>query len=361
MRITHVYKDYFPVCGGIENHIKVLAEHQAAAGHAVTVLAAGDGRRKHRETLNGVEVIKVPRLATLRSMPIAPAMIRTLRHTQGDLIHVHSPFPLGEAATLCMRGQTPIVATHHSDVVKQKLLLRVYAPIYRRFLKRVDRIIPTSPRYEATSPWLKDRGDQCRVVPLGIDADLFQPAHHAPPPEPLTLLFTGRSRYYKGVNDLITALAGLPSVRALIAGDGPEHAAWVRQSAQLGLSDRIDFLGHVPDEELPSLYHRAHCFVLPANCRAEAFGTVLLEAMASGLPCIATELGTGTSWVVEDGVTGLIIPSRSPDALRDAILKLKNERRLLDAYGLAARQRVEKHFTMDHMVAGVQAVYDELT
>ena len=121
----------------------------------------------------------------------------------------------------------------------------------------------------------------------------------------------------------------------------------------------MTFAGEVPDEDLPGCYHAADIFVLPANARAEAFGIVLLEAMASGLPCITTEVGTGTSWVVQDGVTGLVVPPRDPQALAGAIQALLDDPQRRAAMGHAARARVEAEFTLERMIARVQAVYEK--
>jgi len=126
----------------------------------------------------------------------------------------------------------------------------------------------------------------------------------------------------------------------------------------LGIADHVHFLGEVDDTDLPALYHQAHLFVLPANARAEAFGTVLLEALASALPCITTEVGTGTSWVVQDGITGLVVPSLAPQALAEAIRRLLDDHQRRAAMGRAARARVEAEFTLEQMVARVQAVYE---
>ena len=128
---------------------------------------------------------------------------------------------------------------------------------------------------------------------------------------------------------------------------------------ELQITDRVEFLGEVDDEELPGIYRQAHLFVLPANARAEAFGTVLLEAMASGLPCVTTEVGTGTSWVVQDGVTGRVVPPHDPEALAKAIESLRDRSVRLEM-GKAARERVERLFTQERMIRDVEAVYEGL-
>jgi glycosyltransferase involved in cell wall biosynthesis len=356
--IVHIYKDYYPVLGGIENHVRVLAEAQAAAGHSVTVLACALGRRTTVEERQGVRVVKAGRLATVASMPISLSQPAALARLEADIAHIQSPYPLGEAANWILGKARATVITHQSDVVRQRLLLRLYAPVLRRILRACDLIIATSGRYVETSPWLRPVADSCRVVPLGVDLTRFTPAAR-PPPGPVTALFVGRLRYYKGLDTLLEALARLPEVCVEIVGDGPMRAELERQAEELGVAGRTRFVGEAGDEELPSVYRRAHLFVLPANARAEAFGSVLLEAMASGLPCVTTEVGTGTSWVVQDGLTGVVVPPRNPAALADAIRSLAADPRRRAAMGEAGRRRVEQDFTTARMIEGVEAVYAE--
>jgi rhamnosyl/mannosyltransferase len=145
--------------------------------------------------------------------------------------------------------------------------------------------------------------------------------------------------------------------RLLVGGDGPMRKKWEDLAQELALGERVQFLGDVPDGDLPGLYRSADIFVLPANARAEAFGTVLLEAMAAGLPCVTTELGTGTSFVVQEGITGLVVPPRSPAALVEAIRRLLEDGSLRSAMGEAGRRRVLAEFTPGLLFQRVEAVY----
>ncbi len=360
MRILHIYKDYFPVLGGIENYVKVLAEAQAAAGHEVTVSVCAPGLRGDRLRRNGVWVMRSGRWATVASMPISVGQPLAIAARQADLIHIHSPYPLGEVSAWLFRRRTPTVITHHSDVVRQRRWLRLYGPLLRRVLHRADLIIATSPPYIESSPWLRPVRDKCRVVPLGVDARRFVPPAH-PYDGPPTLLFVGRLRYYKGLDTLLRAMTHLPTdLRLDVVGIGPMADAWHRLAVDLGIAGRVRFLGEVDDAALPERYHRAHLFVLPSNARSEAFGVVLLEAMASGLPCLSTELGTGTSWIVEDGRTGRVVPPRNPEAMATAIAELLADRERLAEMGRAARARVEAEFTLERMIDGVEQIYQEV-
>jgi len=373
MRILHVYKDYTPVLGGIENHVRLLAEGQVRRSHRVTVLVtnpAPRGWRTHEETINGVRVVRAGRLATVASTPLSLSLFREVRRLSCDVIHLHFPYPVGEVAQWLFGPRTARrVLTYHSDVVRQKILLRLYAPLMRRVLAGVDVILATSRPYAESSPVLRRFWNRVRVVPLGIETARFCTAppertaawrtRLAPEGEPL-LLFVGRLRYYKGLDVLLQAMPLVPRARLVVAGDGPMRANWQRLANHLALSERVVFLGDVPDEELPALYHAADLFVLPATARSEAFGTVLIEAMAAGLPLVTTDVGTGTSWVNQHGETGLVVPPRAPAALAAAITQLLENPDLRRVMGRAGQQRALAEFDVERMVERVLEVYREV-
>ena len=305
-----------------------MSDAEAALGHSVTVLVTNPGGRSARETFNGVEVIRASRLATVASTPLSLTLPFLLSRLRPDVTHLHFPYPVGELSHWFLRWKRPYVIGYHSDVVKQQAILRFYNPLLRRALRDAAAILVASPNYVQSSPYLRPLSHKCAIVPYAVDFERFVNA------EPLfaadgrfTLLFMGRHRYYKGGDDLIRALASLPAalpVRLLLGGDGPLRHEWEQLSRSLGLQEKIQFVGHLNDDDLPRFYASGDLFVLPANSRAEAFGKVLQEAMAAGLPCLTTELGTGTSFVVQDGVTGRVVPPRQPDVLAAAIEDLAN-------------------------------------
>ena len=359
MKIIHVYKDYFPVLGGIENYTRILAEAQAAAGHDVTVLVCATGLASHTERLNGVRVIKAGRLATVASMPLSLRQPAVLRRIDADIVHVQSPYPLGEAADWLLARRSATVITYHSDVVRQKGLLRLYGPVLKRVLRAADAIIATSPPYVESSPFLAPLGDRTTVIPHGIDVARFAPAAE-PRSDGRRVLFVGRLRYYKGVDTLVQAMADVPDAELTLVGDGPERPAIEARIAALGLGERVAIADDVSDEALPQVFRDHDLFVLPSNARSEAFGIVLLEAMASGLPCVATELDTGTSWVVQDGVTGHVVPPLDPPAMAEAIRAILDDDAPRLAMGRAARERVDAEFTRERMIARVERVYESV-
>ena len=359
MQILHIYKDYFPVVGGIENHVKMLAEAQVARGHAVSVLVTSRDHHTHIETINGVRVIFAARRATILSAPVSPALFDLLRRETPDIAHLHFPYPFGEIANhFCGRAKRTIV-TYHSDIIRQKLTRVLYRPLMERVFARVHRIIATSPNYIASSPVLARWQDKCVVVPLGIDPELFVGAKQSrttATASPL-LLFVGHLRYYKGLNYLIEALRELPRAQLIVVGAGPMERAWRALAYDLGVDERVVFVGQVSDAELPGYYAASDIFVLPASERSEAFAAVQLEAMAAGKPVVCTELGTGTSFVNVDGETGFVVPARDSHALAAAIMRLMDDADLCARMGVAGRARVRQEFTLEKMVERVMAVY----
>jgi glycosyltransferase involved in cell wall biosynthesis len=366
MRVLQIYKDYWPVLGGIENHLRQLAEGLAQRGHAVTVLTVGQHRRGAEQIINGVRVIYAARLTTLSSAPLSPTLPLLVARERPDLVHLHLPDPTGDIAQTIAR-RAPLVITYHSDIVRQRRLLAGYAPLLRRTLRSASRIIATSPNYVQSSPFLQPLADRCSVIPYGIDLERFSSANpqrvaelRARFPGP-TALFVGQLRYYKGVEVLLHALAQLPGVRAvLVGGEASVRRGELEALAyRLGILERVHLVGEQA-ADLPAYYHAADCFVLPSVERSEAFGIVQIEAQAAGLPIVATELSTGTSFVTRHGITGLIVPPRNPAALAHAINLLLTNPTLAQHLGTAGKQRAQSEFGVAMMIERYERVYQEI-
>jgi rhamnosyl/mannosyltransferase len=366
IRVLHVYKDYYPVLGGIENHVKLMAEQLAPRDDIdVRVLTTNPGLRTRREVIEGVEVVKAGRIATVASTPLSFSLFREMAQWRADIIHLHFPYPLGELAYLLRGGSSRAVITYHSDVVRQQGLLRLYRPFLWRVLNRVDRVIATSANYVESSPFLSQIRQKCQIIPLGIDTKRFESVGesaiedwHKRFPGP-KILFVGRFRYYKGLRYLIEAMHQIDAT-LLLSGSGPLEAELRTQVMEAGLGGKVIFLGEVSDDVLPSLYHAADIFVLPAVERSEAFGLTQVEAMASGTPCICTEVGTGTSWVNVHDETGLVIPPRQSIFLTEAINRLLGDDDLRRSMGENARKRAQKEFSVDRMVKDTVSIYKSL-
>jgi rhamnosyl/mannosyltransferase len=372
MRILHIYKDYFPVEGGIENHIKLLAETQASHGHEVSVLVTSRDSHTHIDHLNGVRVIFAGRLATVSSAPISLAMFRLLGRERPDIAHLQFPYPLGEAANYFIGHARKSVLTYQSDIVRQKYLRVVYAPLMDRVLACVDAILATSPNYIESSLVLRRFKHKCLAVPMGIRAEPYlnvtpqavaearaRLLAGAPDNTPL-LLFVGALRYYKGLNYLLEALPAIPNAKLAVIGRGPMEHVWKALVQQLGISDRVNFVGEIANPDVPPYFAACDLFTFPSSERSEAFGLVQLEAQAAGKAIVTTELGTGTSFVTQHNVTGLVVQPRDPAPLAEAINRLLNDASLRRKLGDAGRARMLAEFTQDKMIQRISEVYERV-
>ncbi len=371
MKVLLVYKDYYPVLGGIEHHVQLLAEGLRKCGVEARVLATNTSGRTVEETINGVPVMKTGRLANVSSAPISPGFYRALaRLSDGaDIAHLHFPYPPAEVGQLLFGRARHFVLTYHSDIVRQKILGFFYRPLLRQVLRKAERITVSNPQYIQTSRFLQPFAEKCTVIHHGINLNRFnskpgteerahqiRTEHHYKP----LILAVGRLRHYKGIDILIAAMRQVDDACALVVGTGPMRALWERQARDEGLVDRVLFRGEVAEDELIALYHAANVFVLPSTNRAETWGTVQVEAMACGLPVICTELGTGTSYVNQDGVTGLVVPPGDSAALAAALRRLIGDKAFAQELGVAGHARAWGKLSSDAMIEQTMAFYSDV-
>ncbi len=271
VKILHIYKDYPPILGGIENHVRLLAEGQAHHGHQVTVLVTNPaGAKTVIAEEGGVRVIRAGRIATIASTPLSLALPAQLARSRPDVVHLHFPYPVGEVSQwLLHRGQATVL-TYHSDVVRQAGILRLYRPLLRRVLRDVHAIIIGSPPMRK-SAYLAEHQDKLHLVPYGIPLARFR---QAVPPAGVreavslpTLLFVGRLRYYKGLDYLIRAL---PQIQRAAArrGHQADGGGWRKLAANTGVAERITWLGEIPDAHLPACTTLRACSCCPPAIRA---------------------------------------------------------------------------------------------
>ncbi|RJP24069.1 MAG: glycosyltransferase [Candidatus Abyssobacteria bacterium SURF_5] len=366
MKILHVYKDYYPpVVGGIEKHIAQVCNHLKKK-HEVQVLVCNRGFSTEIEHVDGVRVVKVGQLGRLQSAPIPPAFALWLRRLEADILHFHLPNPTCELSYLLARPPGAVVATYHSDIVRQEFLLRFYSPFLRSFLRKTRLILPTSPVYAEGSLYLREFAHKCRVVPLGVDTHLFDSI--SPVKEEVNalhvrygqefILFVGKLRYYKGLQFLIRAMPRIP-VPLVIVGTGPMEDELKGLAILNGVKEKVHFAGEVSDMDLAAYYHACSLFVLPSIYRSEAYGLVQLEAHACGKPVVSTRLGTGVEYVNLHLKTGCVVPPADPDALAAAIESLLNDPKRRQEMGEFARQRVCDEFDLDRMFHKIEDVYQE--
>lgn len=368
LRVLHAYRTYFPETqGGGQEAIRQICLATQALGVTNTVFALA------RQPLPAVMTRPEGMLVRSRSwLEIASCDIGGLEAfrrfgqlaRETDVIHLHYPWPFADLLLeAAAPAHVPMVVTYHSDVVRQGTLDRLYEPLRRHLFARASAVVATSPTYAANSPVLRRLGNKVVVIPLclgpdddtgepeALGSDLAEAFDHQP-----YFLFVGVLRYYKGLHTLIEAA---PQVRAgiVILGDGPEAAALKRQARAVG-AERVRFVGALDDSAKRSLLAGCRALVLPSHRRSEAFGLALLEASRAGRPMISCHIGTGTSWVNLDGVTGLVVPPESPMALANAMNRLAENAVLAHQMGVAAQDRWIGNFTPAHVGRDYADLYE---
>ncbi|MDB5959990.1 MAG: glycosyl transferase family 1 [Massilia sp.] len=367
MRILHFYKDYFPdSMGGVEQVIRQICVGTGRIGAHSDVLTLTTSHDLAPIEFEGHTIHRVHRDMNIASTGIAFAAFSELKRlaADADIVHYHFPWPFMDLAHFISGIGKPTVVTYHSDIVRQKALLRLYTPLKRKFLQSVDTIVATSPNYLATSTVLDRYRDKTRTITYGLDKSIY------PEPSQALLdqwrgvvgdkffLFIGVLRYYKGLHILLDAVADL-DYPVVIIGAGPIEAELKAHALRLGLT-HVLFLGFLDDADKVALLTLSYAMVFPSHLRSEAFGISLLEGAMYGKPLISSEIGTGTSYINIHDETGLVVPPSDATAFRQAMVTLWNNPQLAQAMGRRAAERYQKLFTAERMASNYMALYREL-
>ena len=367
MRVLHFYKTAFPdTMGGIEHVISQIARGASKLGVKTDVLSLTRAPVPHPIEIDGYWAHRARLDVQIASTSFSLSVFS--RFTQlakkADVIHYHFPWPFMDVVHFASRIKKPTVVTYHSDIIRQKYLLKLYRPLKRKFLGAVSRIVATSPNYLATSDVLAQYKRKVAVIPIGLDKSTY------PVPSldrlnywrerlgPKFFVFIGVLRYYKGLHILMEAAQGT-DCPIVIAGAGPIEEELKAQAAQLGLRN-IHFLRHLPDEDKVALLTLCYGILFPSHLRSEAFGVSLLEGAMYGKPMISSEIGTGTTFINIKDETGLVVPPSDPLALRQAMRYLWAHPEQAAEMGRRAEERYWQHFTADQMVRSYVDLYSDL-
>lgn len=356
MKVLHVYRTYFPDgASGMAESIRQICLSTKTAGVESAVFALSPNPDPAFLDNEEARIGRTKSYAAPASCDLGgPDAFRLFSQmaSEADVINYHFPWPFADLLHLTMRPKAKTVMTWHSDIVRQKWLGRLYAPLMNRMTSQMNVLVATSPTYASTSPVLSqpEIAQRVHTIPLGIDEtslpakadDEIFPRLSLSPDEPY-FLFVGATRYYKGLHFLIEAAAEIPA-KIVIAGAGPELAD-LKQYAKRFPAARVLFAGRVTDEEKVALLRQCRAFVLPSHVRSEAYGMVLVEASIYAKPMVTCEIGSGTSYVNLDGETGFVVEPANPKALSAALNRLLNDFSMALDMGRAARCRYEQLFT----------------
>ena len=354
MRLLHLCPAQFGatgVVGGAERYATELAK--ATAAFAEVRLAVFGPRAERRELARGCELRVLHNLPGLsRDNPLGPGLLREL--LWAGVIHCHQHYTLLTSAA-ALGGRLLGRKVFSSDLGGGGRSLAAWTDI-SRWMRGVLTIS------EFSTGQLDDLSAPKRVVYAGVDTGRFRPGGEK---EPGLVLFVGRLLPHKGVNYLIEGLP--PGAKLKVVGRpySPEFFAELRRLAE---GKDVEFLTDADDELLPELYRRAQVFVLPSVPRladgrdaskAELFGLVLVEAMASGTAVIGSN-AFSIPEIIRDGVNGLLVPPNDSQALGAAVAQLLDSPATARAMGLAGRAIAEERFTWKAVAERCLAAYREM-
>ncbi len=359
MRILELGKFYPPERGGMETLLQLWAEGFAARGHDVTCVVANRHPRTVTEQVGQVRLERVAQFGELFSLSLCPSYTGAIHRHPTDIIHAHFPNPLADLAILRAPRRTPVVVHWHSDIVRQRALMSLYRPLQLAMLRRADQVVVATPMHLEYSAWLGPFRDKVTVIPFGLDLARFAPTPalgrrvaelRAGCGDRVIFLNVGRLVPYKGQRHAIEALTGAPKAELWLAGTGPLEEELRELAGSLGVSDRVRFWGNVADSDLPALIHACDVFLFPSVTPNEAFGLVLVEAMACGKPLIACRLRSGVPYVCRPNVNGLLVPPAESKALAEAMGTLIASPSLRSTLGTAGRHLAAAEFAVEGML-----------
>ncbi len=379
MRIAHLTATFPPYRGGAGNTAHRFAVEQAARGHEVEVFTApapGDV-----PSSGGAEVHRIEPVLAIGNAPLIP---RLARIDGFDVVHIHYPFIFGSELTLLGRlaskRRRQALLVHYKNRLVGKgprgALFEAYEhSVAPALIRAADRVCVLSPDHANSVPYLRRtaRREPGKLVemPNGVDAELFRPGPDAGglrerlgiPAAAIVAAFVAtldRAHHFKRLDVAIDALAELdePDVHIVVAGGGELVADFEARALARGVGDRVHFLGPIPHPELPDVLRACDLFLLTTE-PPESFGIVLIEAMASGLPVVATDY-PGVRAVVVEGETGLLAPrgdAREVAARLRELVAAGAEGR--ERIGKAGRERAEREWNWPRLVDRMDAAYAE--
>ncbi len=371
-RLVVVAPYFYPKIGGLEKYAHTVATGMAASGEwEVSIVTSNhEGRAYKKEVVDGMTVHRLPAWWILSNTPINPLWFfwlrRFYRQERPDLIHVHSPVPfIADMATFAA-GSIPVVMTYHAGSMAKgrtsiDLLIRLYEKtVLRAVFRRVDAIVAVS---AAAAPQeLASVQHKVHYISPSVAIESFTPTP-LPTRREKVVLFVGRieqSSAWKGIDPLLQSIALLrqqmPQVRLHLVGSGDAVEQYRARATALGIGDYVSFAGTQRGADLAQQYANADVVVLPSTSASESFGTVLIEAMASGRPVVGSRVG-GIPQVIDHEETGLLVPPNDPRALADALARILSDTSLATRLATAGLHKAQTTYTTQIQHARYRSLY----
>lgn len=358
----------------------MLSQELVKRGHQVTVITTSRGKAHKEQTyvewMSGIKVIRYPETRYFLEAPLVPQIAFRVLQEDFDLLHVHGMTPcISDLAIFCGKlKRKPIVVTYHYDPETPLfgslgfVVARLYDQIAYFLLKLVDGIVATTKSYAETSPVLSRLLERVEMIPLGINRDKFDLTssynlnsdHANANAKSEVILFVGQLREHKGLRYLLKAMkivkAQISDARLIIVGDGPQRASLTKYASELKVDDVVSFEGNVTEDILPHYYAFSNMVVLPSYTRRDAFGLVLLEAMAAEKPIVASNI-PGIREIVSGA--GILVPPRNSQKLAKAILEILSGNQSVEKMRWHARKNIQQ-YSWKHIVERYERLYTKI-
>jgi len=365
LRILHTPARFFPARGGVEKYVLELAKQLVSLDNDVAVVCADE---PHAEScvVEGVTTVRLPYIAKVANTNITLRLFRTLMSQNFDVLHTHIPTPWSAdvSALVSLLKQKPLVVTYHNDLTGQGasgLLASLYNSTFLHLvLWRAKRIVITQPKYIERSSHLKLHRKKVVTIPPGVTLPLTVPGARHKADQVFFMSVLDKHHDYKGLGTLLNAMVKVkdrrPEARLLVGGEGELIGKYGQLAELHGISDSVDFLGYLPDEELAAAYSSSSVFVLPSLNRMEGFGIVALEALSYGTPVVTTRFA-GSSDLIKRNKAGLIVPPGDTVMLANAIVALLEDHREARSMGVRGAVAVVQEFGWESIAKQMMSVY----
>jgi glycosyltransferase involved in cell wall biosynthesis len=365
--------------GGAENVAHNLALNMVRRGHQVSVFTTSADSNDAVEEEDGLKVYHCGTNFRVEKGYFSVNLFRKPLQEKQDIIHAHISTPPADlSALLCaIRTKTPLVVTYHGDgeVGYGKLVRRAAVAFYNTFLlhrvlSKARVIICPSEYYLEQSRFLGRYGDKVIAIHNGVNLEDFNVALSKEdcrrllglPADSKLILFVGELIEYKGPDVLVKAMAHIvrkvPNAQLVFLGDGTMKNGLQNLTQSLGLAEQVKFAGFIGGDVKARYYKAADLLCLPSTMGPESFGIVLLEAWASGLPIVVSDLPTFKS-LVEDGHNGIVTLRRDDQSLASGIVRLLEDEGLRHRMGRRAYEKAEQ-FSWDGIAKETEKVYERM-
>ena len=371
MRVLQFGKYYYPAHGGIEHVMFEITEGlNQENGMECDVLCSNTTSRYEENKFGNYTVFRTASYGIIKSTSITPQLIYKLWKLKDryEIIHVHHPDPVAFFALFLVRPKCKIIVHWHSDIIRQKKLLKYFLPLQNWVLSYCDKVIVTSKTYAKYSPCLEKFQEKIEITPIGItnktlvaDENNVKRIQEKYKNKKI-ILALGRLVSYKGFKYLVESAKYLnDEFIILIAGTGVDYQLLHDSIEFNNLQNRVKLLGYISEQEKYDYLEASFLFCLPSITKAEAFGVVMLESMAFSKPIVSTNIPeSGISWVNKNNISGIQVEPKSSKSLAESFIKIANDKELYKSLCENSLQRYKEVFTRDKMVTSLTRIYNSI-